>query len=145
MARHVHHEAMADAARSAQAAFAAHHSAHQLVCVQAAFHQGIDLAAQGHRDRRIGRGMAVRRIDDGDVREIDADLLRSRFDLRARADQRRCDEAQRGGRKGRLQRHGIGRMNHRDAQRRQAARCGDQTVVVRVCSERRRRHAGSWK
>ena len=43
---HVHHEAVADAARGAQAGVALDHRAHQLVGVQAAFHQRLGRPAR---------------------------------------------------------------------------------------------------
>jgi hypothetical protein len=93
--RHVHHEAVADAPRSAQTRLAPHHRAHQLVGVQAALHQrqGLALAHQFHGLFR--RGLAVRRVDDRVRRDIDLVLARQRLDPRARTDQDRCNEAQR--------------------------------------------------
>ena len=61
VAGHVHHEAMADAARRADAGVARDDGAHQLVGMQAALHQGFGLALAHEFDRLGGRIVAVRR------------------------------------------------------------------------------------
>ena len=70
--RHVHHEAVADAPRGAQARIALDHRGHQLVGVQAALHQGLGLALAHQLHRRRGGRLAVGRIDDLDAGQIDA-------------------------------------------------------------------------
>ena len=69
---HVHHEAVADAPRGAQAGVALDHGGHQLVGVQAALHQRLGLALAHQLHRRRGGRLAVRRIDDLHAGEIDA-------------------------------------------------------------------------
>ena len=68
MAGHVHDEAMADAARGADAGLARHHGAHQFVGVQAALHQRLGAAAAHEFDRLGRRIVAVQRIDDLEAR-----------------------------------------------------------------------------
>ena len=70
--RHVHDEDVADAAAGAQAGLARDDRAEQLVGVQAAFHQELGLALAHQLDRLRRRRMAVRRVDDAVVAEIDA-------------------------------------------------------------------------
>ena len=60
--RRLHQEAVAHAASGAQRA--ADHGAHQLVGVQAALHQRVDLALERELDGARGRGMAVRHVLD---------------------------------------------------------------------------------
>ena len=71
----IHDEHVADAASGAQARFAGDDRSQQFVSVQAAFHQQfcLALANQCHRLRR--RCMAVRRIDDFRLAEIDPAAL----------------------------------------------------------------------
>ena len=71
--------------RRAQPAFARHHRAHQLVGVQAAFHEalGPPLADQPHAF--LGRCVAMRCIDDLESRDIEAVLVGDCFDPTDRA------------------------------------------------------------
>ena len=73
--RHVHDEDVADAAAGPKPGLPRHHGAQQLVGVQAALHQqlGLTLAHQLHGLGR--RCVAVRRIDDPDLAEVDPVLL----------------------------------------------------------------------
>jgi hypothetical protein len=99
--RHVQHEDVADAPRGAQAVLAADHLGHQFVGVQAALHQGFALAGPAQRHRDLGRGVAVRGIDDPAVADVHAELFGNPADLRLGADQRRHDQAFGRGRAGR--------------------------------------------
>ena len=56
IARHVHDEAVADPAGRPNAGLSRHHSAHQLIGVQAALHERLDLA---RRDQLYGLGGRV--------------------------------------------------------------------------------------
>ena len=142
--RHVHHEAVADAPRGAQAGLAPHHGGHQLVGVQAALHQRLGLAL-AHQLHRRGRGrLAVRRLDDLGAGQVDA--------VRG-GDARGCARAGRPGtaRSGPsgpppspLQRGGIAGVRHRRRRRRQRLAGVDQALVLlaldgsHVTSRRRR-------
>ena len=83
---------MADASRRAQARLAPDDGRHQLVGVQAALHQRLGLAFAHELDRLRGGRLAVGRVDDRQVREIDTVLLRQRFDACPRPDQDRRDQ-----------------------------------------------------
>ena len=63
MARHVHDEAMADAAGGADAGVARHDGAHQLVGMQAALHQGFGPSGAHQLDGLGGRVVAVLGVD----------------------------------------------------------------------------------
>ncbi|MNQ99874.1 hypothetical protein D3C85_1156260 [compost metagenome] len=97
MPRHIHHEAVADPARGAQAGFPLDHRAHQLVGVQAALHQRLGLAFAHQFHRAGGGGLAVGRVLDGQSADVDAVLRGQGFDPFALADQDRCDQALAGG------------------------------------------------
>ncbi|MNC62920.1 hypothetical protein D3C75_1129990 [compost metagenome] len=94
---HIHHEAVADSARGAQAGFPLDHRAHQLVGVQAALHQRLGLAFAHQFHRAGGGGLAVGHVLDGQSAEVDAVLRGQGFDPFASADQDRCDQALAGG------------------------------------------------
>ena len=69
--RDVHDEDVADPASRAQPALTRHHRAEELVGVQAAFHQQLGLALTNQL-HRLGRGrVAVRRVDDPQLPEVD--------------------------------------------------------------------------
>ena len=65
VAGNVHHEAMADAARRADAGLARDNRAHQLVGMKAALHQGFGLALAHEFDGFVGGIVAVRRTPPG--------------------------------------------------------------------------------
>ena len=92
--RHIHHEAVADPSRRAQSAVAGDHRAHQLVGMQAAFHQALG-AAFAHQAYclRCGR-VAVRCVDDLECRNLKATLLGERRDTGHRSYQNRNDDAE---------------------------------------------------
>ena len=86
---------------------------HQLVGVQAALHQRVDLALDGELDGACRRGMAVRHVLDRDAVDLQLRLQRDGLDARARADQHRLDHAggtrvERGG-----QADGVARVHDR--------------------------------
>ena len=97
VARHVHDEDMADAPVGAQAGGRRRDFAHQLVGVEAPFHQELGLALADQRDRAGGRGVAVRGVDDGPPGQVDAMLGGNSADSRLGADQDRLDQPLRGG------------------------------------------------
>ena len=90
---HVHDEDVADAPRGAQAGRRRHHRAHQLVGVQAALHQRLDLARARHRDRLLGGGVAVLGRRRSGRAPRSTPLGRGdRADLRLRPDEHRHDQ-----------------------------------------------------
>ena len=93
---HIHHEAVAHSPRGAQARFALDDGAHQLVGVQAAFHQRFGLALSYELDRLRGGFLAVLRLDDRQPRDIDVVLLRHGLDACLGPDQNRRDQAEPG-------------------------------------------------
>ncbi len=91
--RHVHDEAMADAARGAQPAFAADDGGHQFVGVQAALHQQLAFGFANEL-HGLGRGrFAVRCVDNLVIFQIDAVLTSDRLNFCRRADQNRRNDA----------------------------------------------------
>ena len=64
MARHVHDEAMADAARRAYAPFARHHCSHYLVRMEAALHQSLGFAITRKLDGFCCGIVTVQRVHD---------------------------------------------------------------------------------
>ena len=93
VARHVHHEAVTDAPCGAQSGVAADDGAHQFVGMQAALHQRFGAAFAHQFDRPRGRGVAVGRIDDLGVTQIDAEFLCGGLDFLLRADQDGHDQS----------------------------------------------------
>ncbi len=65
VSRHVHHEAVADAARRAQTRLARDDGGHQLVGMQRALHQCLRFSLTHEGDGRVGGRMAMRHVDDG--------------------------------------------------------------------------------
>ena len=130
MARHVHDEAMADPARRPQATVAADDSRHELVGVEAALHQRLGLASLDERDSFLGRGMAMGRVDDAELREVHLEAVRRRSDFVPGPDEDRIDDPERGGFERSAERGRIAGMRHSDPQPRQRFRCGEQPVVL---------------
>ena len=91
--RHIHQENVADPAIGAQAIGTRDDLTHQLVGVQAAFHQCLGIAGAYQRNCQRCRVMAVRGIDDADAVQVDAEFLGDRADLVFRADEDRLDDA----------------------------------------------------
>jgi len=68
--RNIHHKAMADTARGADAGVPCHHGAYQLIGTETAFHQGLGLAL-AHKLDGLCRGIvAVRRFDERIARNV---------------------------------------------------------------------------
>src|SRR4051794_4444105 len=112
MARHVHDEAMADPARRPQATVPADDSRHELVRVQAAFHQRLSVARLDERDSFLGRGMAMESVDDAELREVCLEVVCGRRDFVLRPDEDRVDEPERGGFERSAKRGRIAGMRH---------------------------------
>lgn len=85
---------MADAALGAQPGVARHDLVHQFVGMQAALHQQAGLPAAHQLDRGGGRGVAVRRIDDGRPAQVQAAALGHVADLLLRTHQDGREQAQ---------------------------------------------------
>jgi len=116
MVRHVHHEAVTDPARRPQPV-PPDHGGHELVRVQTPLHQRFGLAGLDERDGLLGGGVAVRRVDDAEGREIRLEAGRGRGDLLTRSDQDRIDDPERGGLAGGAERGCIAGVRDRDLQR----------------------------
>ncbi len=131
-ARHVHHEAMADAARGAQPGLAPHHRGHELVGVQAALHERLGLAL-AHPLHGCCRGrLAVGCVDDRHGREIDAACGGDGLDPLARAEENRRDQSKPRSLNSPLQRTLVAGMRHGRRRRRQCLAVVDQPLVFRV-------------
>ena len=130
---HVHHEAMADAARRADAGVARHNSAHQLVGVQAALHQSLGRSLADQRDRLCGRVVAVLGgLDESNSRNVELRRPSRVTDAGRWADKDRLDQAKPGGFHSALERDAVTGMRDRRFHRRQASRGLEQAVVLVV-------------
>ena len=103
----------------AQPGTAGNDSRHQLVGVQAAFHQCLDFAAGGESGTTLGCCMTVRHVLDAQALQLEPLRKSNRLQPGARSDQDRLDQPQpmrikRGGQAG-----GIAGMNDPHANRRQ--------------------------
>ena len=92
--RHVGDEHVADPPRGAQTVFLGDHLAHQLVGMQAALHDSIDVAAMRELYRAGRRRVAMRLIDDLDAGQVELELLGQRANPLLRADQQRDHQPQ---------------------------------------------------
>ena len=90
--RHIHDEHVADPALGAQAGVLPDHLGHQLVGVQAAFHQGFGLAGTDDLDRPRGGGVAVRHIDQAIWPDVQPELPGHVPYFGLRSDQDRPDQ-----------------------------------------------------
>jgi hypothetical protein len=90
---HIHDEYMADSPRRAQADLARGDRAHELIGVQAAFHQQLARPLANELDRLCRRRLAVRRVDDPEAADLEAVLAGDGGNLRVRADEDRHDDA----------------------------------------------------
>ena len=104
------------------------HRMHQLVGVQAALHQHLDLAGGGQLGGAGGGGVAVLDRLDARVAQIQPGLLGQRADLRLRADQPRHDQAAPGGGQRAGQRGGVAGMHHAALHRRLPGQIGRPAV-----------------
>jgi hypothetical protein len=106
--------------------------AHQLVGVQAAFHQELAAPLANERDALGGRLVAVRGVDD--LVAADVDLVRGRRcgDFRARSDQDGNDDPELGGFDRAAQRGLVAGMHHDGLGGRDLFRLCDQPLVFRV-------------
>ena len=130
MTRHVHDEAMADPPLGADAGIAGNHRGHQLIGVQAALHQRRSLGLPHQRDRLGGRIVAVRRLDDRQVGDVDAIARRHVANARRRADQNGLDQTQLARLDRPFERHFVTRMRNRCRDRRKLLRRIDQAQIL---------------
>jgi len=84
---------VADAARCPQSTVPLDHFAHQLIGVQASFHQRLGLARADELDGPCCRFVAVLGFLYRQPGEVETALLRDRLDARPRSDEDGCDEA----------------------------------------------------
>ena len=111
--RHVHDEGVAHAPLGAQPGLGGHDLAEQLVGVQAALHEHLDLARPRERRGRRGRGVAVLRGHDADAGEVGAVRLCHRADAGGRTDQHGHDQPAAGRLERAEQRVAVAGMRHR--------------------------------
>ena len=108
---------VADAPVGAQAAFAVDNRVHELVGMERALHQRLDLAGAGHGDGLRRRGLAVLRRNDLVRRQIELRQRGGGADLGLRPDQHRHDEIDAGGFHGAEQRWRVDRVDNRGTDR----------------------------
>ncbi len=130
--RHVHDEAVADAPRGAQPRVAPDHRAHQLVGVQAAFHQRFRAPGAHLRHRLVGRLLAERRIDDRERGDVEPGFRGNFPDPRRGTDQDGRDQPGLGGIDRALQRTLVARMRDRGRRWRQRLAALDQRWYLRA-------------
>ena len=136
--RCLHHEAVRDAPLGAQPGRARHDRGHQLVRMQAAFHQRVHLAAAGHRRGFLGGGVAVRHVDAFDAGEVDLRLRGGGLQLGARGNQHGPDDAGVTCVDGAGETEGVARVDHRHAHRLHRAHVRDQALDAAQRGLRRR-------
>ena len=122
--RHVHEEHVADPARGAQAGLLGHDRAHQLVRVQAALHQELGPAGANQLDGLGRGGVAVRRVHELELPDLEPELLRHAADLVGRPDQDRDHQPGSGSLDRAAQRALVAWVRHRARDRRDACRHG---------------------
>ena len=128
--RHVHDEDVTDAAARPKPSLPRHHGAQQLVGVQAPLHEQLGLT-QAHELHGLGRRcVAVRRVDQADLTELDSVLLRDVADLLRRTDEDGRDQALRAGFDGAGQRRRVARVCDGRGHRVQAATPRQQLFVL---------------
>ncbi len=132
IARHVEHEDVAHPARGAQSAIGVHRLGEQLVGVQAALHQGSQLALAGHRHGLCGGAVAVRRFDQGQSGNVDVVVRRETADARRRSDQHCLDQPESRRIDRALERVHAAGMHDPHADRRVLCRCSEQSAVAQV-------------
>ena len=130
--RDVHDEHVTDPPGRPQPGRAGGHGPHQLVGMQAAFHQELALALADQLDAPVGCRIALRRIDQREAADFDLVPTRGRSDFRRRSDEYRLDDADLG-RFGRSsQRCLVTGMNHDGPGRGDLFGAGDELFVLRV-------------
>jgi hypothetical protein len=130
--------ALADAPLGAQASGRSRDLAHQLVGMQAPFHEELALALADHRHGLGGSSVAMGRIDDLATRQVQPVLCRNGANLRLGTDEERRDQS-------------FGRSVQRSAQRSLVAGmhddCHGGLVIPRRCDQpvifRNRRSLGN--
>ena len=135
VAGHIHHEAMADAARRADAGLARDDRAHQLVGMKAALHQGFGLALAHEFDGLVGGVVAVRGGHEGECRDVQIRLGGRGADALGRPDQDRRDQAEPGRFHRAFERDPVAGVGDGGRHRRQLARRRQQTLVARAADE----------
>src|SRR3569832_2056713 len=70
--RHIHDEYVTDATSCSQTAVARHNGRHQLIRVQAAFHQDLRFAFANLTDSGCGGRVTMWNVDDFEISEIDS-------------------------------------------------------------------------
>ena len=131
-------EAVADARAGAQT-IPRNHRAHQLVRVQAALHQRLAPAFADQRDRGFRGGVAVRRVLDRNIADVEPGVLRRLQDLRLRSDQDGVDDALLPCCQRALQRAAVAGVHDGNGCRRQSCASGEEVFIApRV---RKRGHA----
>ncbi len=132
MVGNVHHKAVTYATRRAKSALALDDGGHQLVRVQAALHQGFRLAGENELHGGVRRTVAVRRIHDLELRDIDVAGRGGCDDLRGRPYENGLDQSQLSSFKRTLDGAFIAGMHDGNLQAGQGSRHCDQVVVFGV-------------
>ena len=134
MARHVHHEAVADAARGPEPGLSLHHRGHQLVGVEATLHQGLRLGVADELHRPGRRLLAVPGLHDAEPGDVEARFLRDLSNAGGWSDEDRRGISPT--REGRLdcaaERGLVARMSDRGGRGGYVLAAGDQPVVLLV-------------
>src|SRR4051794_40325920 len=133
VAWHVHHEAMTYAPGGPETYIALDHCAHQLIRMQAAFHQRFGAPLTYELDRFGCRIMAVLSIDDLELADVETVLGRDLADAVFRANEDGLDQFHVGGRESALQRDLVARVSDGDLYRWEFLSTRDELVKLVVC------------
>ena len=125
---HVHDEHVTQAPAVAQPGVGPHDLVHQLVGMQAAFHQSAALGAPAQGDRLRGRHLGCFRFDDAKPGNVPPLALRDRLDARRWPNQHRRDQPLARGIQCAHQGNLVDRISHRHGQRRQPLALRDQLL-----------------
>ena len=132
-ARHVHHEAVADAARGPEPRLALHHRAHQLVGMEAALHQGFGLGVREPAPPPWPPTPGCTRRSTMRNREMSSpELAATLADPRGGPDEDRCDQPDEGGVDRAAERGLVAGVSDRRGRGRNRLATGDQPVVLLV-------------
>ena len=131
MARNIHNEDVTDPTRRTQSGLARRHLPHELVGMQASFHQELALRLVDQFDRLGGRRFAACNVDDLILTDIETMLPSHRANLLCRADKDRHDDAGFGGFNRPAERAFVTRVGHDGSSRRHLLRSSHQPFIFR--------------
>ncbi len=124
-----------DMRRPVRSAGCGQHGVNQLVGVQAALHEHLDIAAGGQLGRLFGSRMAVRHVDDFNTGQINAGLCGHMANTHFGTNQHRNDQAVAGRVHGAAERAFVARVHHGAAHGFQAFAQRQQVIEARFAGQ----------